>query len=123
MTKKRFLSIFVALCLSLAMFPATALAEEDISSETEVPSIPIEEGTPVEPAEEISSAPVEEELPVVPEDEDIPAMRADELPTEATCGDGLTWKFEVTAEGQWGSWTEGTLTISGNGANENYTTP
>ena len=62
MIKKRFLSIFVALCLSLAMFPATALAEEDIHSEAEAPPIPIEEGTLVGPAEEIQTSPVEEEV-------------------------------------------------------------
>lgn len=81
MTKKRFLSIFVALCLSLVMLPATALAEEDIPAEAEVQPIPVEEGTPIEPTEEIPTAPVVEEVPAAPvEEETIPAEPEDEIP-------------------------------------------
>ena len=101
-TVKRLLSLLLVLIFSLGLYPAAALAEPEGNI------APVEDSA--EPGEDcVLDVPSDGSGPIsmVPP----PAEQQDTLPS-GTCGDRLSWIFDEDS---------GVLTISGDGAMEDYT--
>lgn len=109
--RKRVLSLFLAICMTPMLAPATAWASElgNIKDPPEMSTTkPVET---VEPSDSEAKPEIESELEPEPEPASEPVAQADEPATNSgTCGPNLNWFLN----------SSGILTISGAGVMTNY---